>query len=223
MRSVWTVYVPAALFVATSVLLLVWSVPIEYLADIAQKNTLLSHSAFVALLVSATVFAPVTVMPVIPMVAPMFGPFVTGVLSIIGWSLGGIVAFLISRHVGRPLLTKFVSVEHLEAIVSRIPTRVQFFTIILIRMSMPVDITSYALGLVQSVSFTHYTLATIIGVSWFSFAFAYLGDALFQHHWSVAVWFGSSSLVLLLGSWYILLRHYTGENMTQGNNYKNKK
>ena len=208
MRLLLTAYLPVALFIAVSALLLVWSAPITYLGDIAKENSVASYAAFVGLLFSATVFAPVTVMPIIPVVAPIFGPFVTGVLSVIGWSLGAVVAFLISRYFGRPIVSKFVSLKELDKTVANIPKETRFATIVLIRMSMPVDIVSYALGFIRSISLVNYTLATIIGVSWFSFAFAYLGSAFFESKWSLLTGVGSISLILLIGCWYILFRQY---------------
>ena len=47
-------------------------------------------------------------------------------------------------------------------------------------MIIPADILSYALGLFSSVGLIPYTIGTIVGVSYFSFVFAYLGVAAFE-------------------------------------------
>lgn len=207
MHHFLTTYVPALLFLAACALFYLWDAPISYLSAVAETHTAESGVAFVLMLFVATVFAPITVMPAIPMLAPVFGPFQTGLMSIVGWTLGAMVAFLISRYFGRPILVRFVDLQKLDEMAARIPENTRFLTLILMRMAIPVDLLSYALGLIKTIRFWPYTIATVIGVSWFSFAFAYLGDAFFESNWFVLGVVGALSVVLFILCWFILLRH----------------
>lgn len=214
MQRFLTTYLPVILFVGAMIALYVWDAPLAYLTDLTHAHAGVSHLAFVLLLFIATVFAPITVLPMVPVLAPVFGPFVTGVLSIIGWTSGAMVAFLISRHFGRPIAQQFISLSELDKAIGHIPENTRFFMIVLLRMAIPVDAMSYALGLVRTISFWNYTIATMIGVAWFSFIFAYAGTAYLDSQWALLIGISAVSIVLFLASWFILLRHYKKERGT---------
>ncbi len=65
-------------------------------------------------------------------------------------------------------------------------------------MVIPVDVLSYVLGLVSTVSLFEYTYTTLIGVSWFSFVFAYSGDALSTRNYVLLGSIGVASVFILL-------------------------
>ncbi len=207
MKQFVSVYLPAILFIGVCIALMLWPAPIAYLRTFIEGHTFASYIAFVALIFTATVLMPVTAMPIVPVVAPIFGPFLTGVLSIVGWTTGAAVAFLLSRRFGRPLLARYVALSQLDEALERIPPETRFMTIVLIRMTLPVDIMSYALGLVRAIPFVPYLVATAIGVTWFSFAFAYAGDAFFTRDHTALIAVGVSSLVLFVGCWVLLVHH----------------
>lgn len=74
-------------------------------------------------------------------------------------------------------------------------------------MVVPVDIASYALGLVKGIGFFEYMITTIIGVAYFSFVFAYLSSAVFAGDILFFSALGVVSAVLFYGCWAILMRH----------------
>lgn len=167
---------------------------------------------YVFLLVLAVVLMPFAVMPLIPVAAATFGPLVTGLLSILGWSIGGMIAFMIARHWGRPLLSHFLPLEKLDRLVAMVPQRGQFLLIVLLRLTMPVDLVSYALGLSNRISFLWYTIATVVGVSWFSFAFAYLGEALYQGNLLLLIELAATSALVLIVAILVLRKKYFKKN-----------
>ncbi len=124
----------------------------------------------------------------------------------VGWTLGSAIAFLIARHAARPLLLRFVRLDRLEAVAEKVTPRTQFWGIVLLRHLVPVDVLSYALGLIPSVSFGTYLAATVVGVTWFSFAFAYVGDALVTQNLYLLVTLGGASLAVFTIGWYLLRR-----------------
>jgi len=173
---------------------------------VSSKPLWQSYSVYVALLTLAVVCMPFTVLPLIPVVASVFGPFVTGVLSVIGWTLGATAAFFIARYLGKPFLEKFISLQALDDIVRMVHGKSRFFFIVLLRLTLPVDIVSYALGMAKSLGFAEYFFATAIGVVWFSFSFAYLGDALLSGNILLVCQLAAASLVISLIGWYLLRR-----------------
>jgi len=197
-------YVWTGLCIALSVVLFVWDVPIDYLRGLLSGMNAVSYGAYVLILTVAVVCMPLTVMPLIPIAASILGPFMTAVLSIIGWTLGGAIAFLLSRHIGRPLLEHRINLRPMDSLIERMPEHMHFWFIVLVRITLPVDLASYALGLVKNLSFYSYIAATAIGVSWFSFSFAYLGEAFFSGNTVVFLEVALASGTVFAAAWYIL-------------------
>ena len=130
---------------------------------------------YILITIFAVVVAPVSMMPLIPLASNVFGWLYAAVFSIIGWTIGSFIVFFISRKYGVPLIRKFVSLEKIEKFENKIPKENLFLDLILLRMIIPVDILSYALGLLTKVDFKTFALTTIIGIIPFAFAFSYLG------------------------------------------------
>lgn len=165
----------------------------------ADKNYTFASLTYIFANIASTVIAPLTVLPLVPIASNIFGPFSSGVFSIIGWTLGAMIAFSIARHAGKPLLAKFTSVEKIERIEKYVPEHVHFFTILVLRMLLPVDALSYALGFFSGISFWKYSIATLIGVTPFSFVFAYAGGAIpLENYLRFASWFIFALIILWL-------------------------
>lgn len=174
------------------------------LTELASVHPVLGALAFIGAMFIATVAAPIAVLPTVPLVALVLGPFATAVYSIIGWSLGAIVAFLIARHIARPVLERYLSLEDIARYERYIPEDAQFWWVVLLRVAIPVDILSYAIGLVSRMPLGKYVAATIIGVTPFSFVFSYLGVAFVSGRFLLL-----GSLVALLAiatsAWYYIV------------------
>lgn len=206
----WT-YVTLGGIFALSTVSFFWDAPVEMLELYIGDHVFIGALVFCLVMIVATVIAPVTIFPMIPMIAPVLGPFVTGLASVIGWTIGAVVAFLIARHAGRPVLSKFISLDSLERYEALIPHEARFLTIVLLRMMIPVDVLSYALGFISSVSIAEYTLATVVGVSYFSFAFAYLGEAALEQDTRLFVVLGIVSMIVFALSWWYVARKVRGD------------
>ena len=140
-----------------------------------ERGGFLGMIAYIAIAIIATVAAPVSAAPLIPIAANAWGVALTGALSIIGWTAGSLIAFIIGRRYGLPLVQKFVSARKLEKIHQHIPHEKVFWSVVLLRVMIPVDLLSYALGIFGVLDWKRYILATVIGISPFAFIFAYLG------------------------------------------------
>ncbi len=105
-----------------------------------------------------------------------WGPFLTAVFCITGWWLGSVVSFYIARSYKEWLLTKYPSLHKYELIDSLVPNKHIFPSLIFLRMTMPVDILSYALGLFsKKITWEQNAVTTIIGITPFAFIFSYIG------------------------------------------------
>ena len=84
------------------------------------------------------------------------------------------IAFWLAQRYGHPLVHKIINMDRIERIERLIPSGNIFWSVVFLRMALPVDILSYALGLFTEMRFLPYSIATIIGITPFAFAFAYL-------------------------------------------------
>jgi uncharacterized membrane protein YdjX (TVP38/TMEM64 family) len=179
-----------------------WQEPVNYLERFITDNSLLSISIFIFLMFISTVFAPLTVLPFVPFVAILLGSFNTAIYSMVGWTLGSVVSFLIARNLGKPVLFKFVSKKDIIKYHKYIPEDVNFWWIVFLRMVIPVDILSYVVGLLTNMSLWKYTLATIIGITPFSFIFSYGFDIVLLKNKTAVFLAGLFLVVILPLIWY---------------------
>lgn len=131
--------------------------------------------SYVLLTIVAVVVAPVSSAPLIPVATSLWGVLWAAILSIVGWTIGAMVAFALARRYGLRLMGRIAFAEKLESMRRRLPARNIFWTVVILRMTVPVDVLSYALGLFSPIGWREYFLATLIGVTPFSFVFAYAG------------------------------------------------
>ncbi len=164
--------VVVALFLVASVLTRMYG---EMLSELMQGHEYAGMFLYVTVTIVAVVLAPFSTIPLLPVAVTLWGPFLTALLSILGWTIGAGVAFLVARRWGTRLVRKIVSIERIARLERMVTTHHPFLTITLLRMAVPVDILSYALGLFSKVSFRTYLAATLVGVTPFAFVFAYVG------------------------------------------------
>jgi uncharacterized membrane protein YdjX (TVP38/TMEM64 family) len=105
-----------------------------------------------------------------------WGPFLTALFCITGWWFGSIISFYIARAYKEWLLTKYTSLRKYEFIDSLIPKEHVSLSLIFLRMTMPVDILSYGLGLFSKrITWKQNAITTLIGITPFAFVFSYIG------------------------------------------------
>ena len=130
----------------------------------------------------SVVLLPLSSLPLIPIVAVTWGVVWGSVLSILGWWIGAIVAFAITRRYGRRYLDRFMNTEGWRTWQDRLPPQATFVGIVIVRMVLPVDIPSFILGL-TTVSFRLYAVASLVGMIPFTIVLVAGGEALAQGIW----------------------------------------
>lgn len=198
LRGVLALIIVAGLFVLASIVASRYENEIQLLV---KNDGVLGMTAYVMITIIAIVVAPISTLPLMPLASMLWGWPLAGVLSIIGWTIGAQIAFSIARRFGKSFIEKIISVEKLKTIEERIPKRQLFWSVVFLRMTIPVDVLSYALGLFSQMKSSTYFFATLIGVTPFAFVFAYAGTIpiLYQIEFLVVL-----SIVLLL--WHVSRR-----------------
>jgi uncharacterized membrane protein YdjX (TVP38/TMEM64 family) len=83
----------------------------------------------------------------VPIAIQTWGKPTSMLLLWIGWTAGGIVAYSIGRHLGRPMVRWLTSEETLDRFTSRISSRTPFGLVLLFQVALPSEVPGYALGL----------------------------------------------------------------------------
>ncbi|MFC1731680.1 TVP38/TMEM64 family protein [candidate division KSB1 bacterium] len=175
---------------------LFFEAPRLYAEEQLGDNNITTGLVYLFVVIATTVFAPFAGLPLAPAVSIIIGPFLTAIYSVIGWTIGAIIAFFIARHLARPFLSRFINMKRLELYESYIPKKHIFFWLVFLRVIIPVDVLSYAIGLTRSVRFPMYLITTVIGIIPFSFIWAYGGYALMERDYTMFYAFSGTGLLL---------------------------
>ena len=160
----------------------------DFIKEIIEFNGFAGMAAYVLLEIASIVIVPITTFPLLPIAVVLWGSFVAAILNIIGWMIGAAIAFYLARRYGRPFVLRFIKTKHLIHLEKLVPEKNIFWSIVILRVSIPTDILSYTLGLFTNIPINTYLVATFFGLIPFAFIFAYSV--------SLPVWYQISALVL---------------------------
>jgi uncharacterized membrane protein YdjX (TVP38/TMEM64 family) len=138
-------------------------------------NGILGMISYILLHITAIVIAPFSAFPLISLATGIWGWKIAALLTFIGWLLGSTFAFLIARKWGVPFVSKFISLKKVHHLQESLSETAGFWNILFLRILLPGDYLSYALGLFTPISFRTYILATTIGLLPFAIGYSYLG------------------------------------------------
>jgi len=128
---------------------------------------------YILIEVASVVIVPITSFPLLPIAVVLWGSFVAAILNVIGWMIGAAIAFWLARKYGRPFVSKFIKKKNLIHLEKLVPEKNIFWSIVILRVSIPIDILSYTLGLFTNIPMNVYLVATFLGLIPFAFIFAY--------------------------------------------------
>jgi len=184
-----------ALFVGS----IFWDVPREYLQSFIGENIVLTIGVLILLTFLATFVAPLTTVLVVPTAAGFIGPLPAALAGWLGWFLGSVAAFWVSRKFGKPLLRRFVKEETLSLFERYIPVELNFLTLVVMRMAIAPDIVSYGLGLFSTVSWRLFVTSALVGLLPFALIGAYAGGALLSGNWyALSIFVGVGVLLYIV-------------------------
>ena len=161
-----------ALFVAAVLLAREFAAPIR---ELLSANARLGIGVFVATSAVAVLVPMLTNLPLVPLAVLAWGPGWSAALLLSGWVIGAALAFLLGRHARASILRHFPSVQRHGDIDRLIHPRHRLVSLVLLRMTFPVDVLSYALGLFsRSTTLAENIVSTAIGGAPFAALFALL-------------------------------------------------
>jgi uncharacterized membrane protein YdjX (TVP38/TMEM64 family) len=169
----------------------------QFFVDLIGAKSVIGIVIYVLLAITTTVVAPLSSIPLMPIASNVWGALITAIASIIGWWIGSLIAFYISRTYGKALVEKLVAKEKLLEFEKRVPVKNIFWSIVLLRMALPVDVLSYVLGLFSNISWYTYAFASLLGIIPFAFVFAYVGVLPFLYQ-MVAILISAIVIIFIL-------------------------
>jgi len=141
------------------------------------RHRVLGAGIYFVLVAASVVLLPFSSLPLLPLATRSYGVVLTALLSAAGWWVGCLIAFQIARF-GRRYLERITSMEAVDRIEEKIPEDVGFGGIVVLRMILPVDVVSFALGLLKRLRFRTYAAASLVGILPFAFVMSYAGGQL---------------------------------------------
>lgn len=170
-RSLLGIFFVVVFFIAASYLV---QTNASYFEEL-MGNNFWGMLVYIDILILAVVFAPINGTPFVAIASNLWGWFSAALLSIAGWTLGALFAFTFARVYGVPLVKKVITLEKIHRLENMVPERHLFWSIVFLRMAVPIDALSYVLGLLSRITLGRYIFATMIGVAPYAFLFSYLG------------------------------------------------
>lgn len=158
---------------------------------------------FVLLAAVSAFLSPFSSIPLVPFAVLFWGEATTVILLTIGWLLGGIIAYAVGRYAGYPILLRLVPLEKIKKYEEHIPSELAFQVLLLFRLVMPSEITSYILGIIRY-KFWHYFIITLISELIFAVLAVYTSGAILEQKPLLIVSWLVAIIVIFLSAYYLL-------------------
>lgn len=154
--------------------------------ELLALDGITAEAIYVLIVALGVVLLGLSTLPILPFAVSSWGPLLAALLTVIGWTVGSQLAFIIARRYGKKMVCKIVDDCDLYEWDKLLPKKNLFWSLVLARIFLPVDVISYMVGLASRMNGFLFMLSTIIGTSVFSFLFAYAAQV--SAHIQFAVW-----------------------------------
>lgn len=160
----------------------------EVIAASVAGHEISSAILFVLMAALAVIIPVWSNLFLIPFGVVILGSFMTALLCIAGWWVGSVISFAIGRSYKELLLKKYPSLSTHTLIDSIISKKYPFLSLVFLRVTLPVDVLSYALGLFSKrISWKENAVSTLIGITPFAFIFSYINNLSLNYQVSITV------------------------------------
>ena len=157
---------------------------------IIRERAVLGVSIFVLFAALSAMLAFVSSAVIVPVGVYVWGKAVSMLLLWIGWILGGVCAYSISRYFGRPVVKGLRSGPLLERYENRISRQAPFGLVLLLQLALPSEVPGYLLGLARY-HFWKYLGALALAELPYAVATIYLGASFIERRTSVLIGVGA--------------------------------
>ncbi len=163
---------------------------------IIREQAALGVLVFVVFAALSAMLAFVSSAVIVPVGVFVWGKSATMLLLWVGWILGGVTAYTLSRYFGRTLVQAVLPRVVIERYESLIPRRAPFGFVLLLQLALPSEVPGYLLGLMRY-HFWRYLAALALAELPYAVATVYLGAGFIERRTYLLV--GVSVAVALFG------------------------
>lgn len=135
----------------------------DAIASVVADGNILAMIIFLGVEIAGVIVAPFNTVIFTPFAVAAWGPAITAILSLTGWTIGSLLAFLLARRYGQPLVEKLPGLRKIEEMAQVLPENNLFWSVVLLRILVPADLVSYALGLFTPMKPDLFALASLLG------------------------------------------------------------
>jgi len=160
---------------------------------------------FVLLAAVSAMLAFVSIAILVPVAVYAWGEPLSMLMLWLGWILGGIIAYVIARFLGRPVVLWLLADHALQRLEQRIHPDTPLGLIVLLQLGLPSEIPGYLLGLVRY-PFGRFLAALAIGELPYTVATVWLGAGFVTARSGVVLAVGLAVAALSVGAFHLLRR-----------------
>ena len=140
------------------------------------KDSELGILIFILLAAISTMLSPFSSVPLAPIAIVTWGPLATTLMLVVGWTIGGMLSYVIGKRYGYEIATKFIEPKKFDKWSSQIEKKVNFFMMLVFRVMTPSE-TGYIFGIIRY-PFGKFLLVTFLSELPFALAISYGGNAI---------------------------------------------
>lgn len=179
----------------------------HFAAPISQalaSHSVLGIGVFFVSSAVAVLLPMLTNLPLLPMAVLAWGPWFAALILLLGWITGAGLSFVLGRHARDMIQRHFPSVQRHAEIDRLIHPQHRLLSLVMLRMTFPVDVLSYALGLFsRNTSLLENLISTALGGAPFAILFALFPTLSAAGQWAV---FGASLVAFVFYAAWVLHR-----------------
>ena len=152
---------------------------LEFTKEFAERHPISSRLVFVALAGFSAILMFFSSVALVPVAVHAWGEAETFALLMLGWFLGGHLAYAIGLFLGRRVTEYFVSERELDRLGNVLSAQMSVFEVALIKTALPAEAPSIVLGVLR---YPYLKLVPVLLMSELPFALwsVYLGLALVE-------------------------------------------
>ncbi len=178
----------------------------------AEDHFIFFSIVYIIAIILSTVYSSLTIAPAIPFVSKIFGSENTMIYTVTALMIGSAICFYITRTLGKNVMKFFFPMERLYYMERRLSKKIDFYSLILIRLFSPVDGVSYFVGRFSKMKFIPYMIATFIGILPLSFIFTFGAEAITGSN--KALFFSLVLAIALVLFGYLFFKYANSKEMT---------
>lgn len=152
---------------------------ISILDSYIAENPKTGISVFLGLAAVSAILSPFSSAPLVPPAILIWGTKWTVAFLVVGWALGGLIAYIVGRYAGYPILRRFPGFHKIQYYRHKLPEGKEFAYVLLLRLALPSELMSYALGIIRY-HFWKYLLATVLTEIPFALLTVYASRAIIE-------------------------------------------